>query len=77
MKQISLEDLTMEEISLMSAEELTDLLQNIAGRQMEIGQRAKELEPEYRQLRAESAYLKEVRASIQSTLRMIRAALGD
>jgi hypothetical protein len=76
-KTISLDDLTMLEVSVMDAEDLTTLLQTIAGRLLEVGRATAKIEPEWRTLKAESAYLAQVRSAVQSALRTVRVALGE
>lgn len=74
---IDLGNVTMEEVAVMSADQLSELVALIGGRLLEISRDIAPVEAQYRQLRSEAAYLKEAKSSAQSVLRMHRLALGE
>ncbi len=73
---INLSTVTMEDLAVMGADGLTEALQAIGGRLLELAVEVQDVEPKYRTLKAEAAYLAEAKGAIQSALRMHRLALG-
>lgn len=72
---MDLSTITAEDVALMGVDELTELVQRIAGRLLEISAEMQRVEPRYRSLKAEAAYLSEVKSAVQSSIRVHRMAL--
>ncbi len=77
MKQIDIDTLTLEEIVTYEMDDLTALMQTIAGDMLVTGRKLEGLEGEYRELKCRLAYLSQAKGAVQSTLRSYRTALGD
>ncbi len=74
--RIDLDTLSAEDVAIFDAEQLTYLIQLIAGRLIEISQRMAVIEPEFRQLKGEAAYISAAMQAARSALKTHRLALG-